>query len=115
MCYLALLYVPPLVASPAVWLFAKWAPWRVGEAAARLWWGWVRAAVELGGPAFIKLAQWAAMRTDLFPGRFCRELAVLHADTTPHPLWVTEATLDAEHTHTHKKKKQAPVQVIARF
>lgn len=49
-----------------------------------LWLRAVREAIQLSGPAFIKIGQWAATRHDSFPADFCRELEHLHAGAPCH-------------------------------
>ncbi|CDK29835.1 unnamed protein product [Kuraishia capsulata CBS 1993] len=49
-----------------------------------LWYKYIRLAAELGGASFIKLGQWAASRTDIFPDELCNELSSLHSNATPH-------------------------------
>jgi aarF domain-containing kinase len=53
-------------------------------------WRYTTHAIQSLGPTFIKFAQWAATRRDLFPQRTCDKLSVMHARVTPHH-W--------EHTH----------------
>ena len=55
----------------------------------------MRWAVERGGPAFIKLAQWAAMRNDIFPAAMCAELGRLHHSARAHGWAATEAAMAA--------------------
>ncbi|KAF9478031.1 atypical/ABC1/ABC1-C protein kinase [Pholiota conissans] len=45
--------------------------------------------MEAAGPTFVKLAQWAASRVDLFPAALCDRLAMLHSQGTPHPISYT--------------------------
>ncbi|KAJ1936130.1 hypothetical protein FBU59_005157, partial [Linderina macrospora] len=40
--------------------------------------------MSLAGPTFVKLAQWAASRTDLFSQQLCTELGQLHDANTEH-------------------------------
>ena len=47
------------------------------------WW-YTTTALQSLGPAFVKFAQWAATRRDLFPTTMCDRLAVLHSRGTPH-------------------------------
>lgn len=41
-------------------------------------WRYILSVLETAGPAFIKLAQWASMRRDLFTEDFCQTLSWLH-------------------------------------
>lgn len=48
------------------------------------WYKLIKITLESLGPSFIKLGQWAASRTDLFPANFCQELGKLHSNVKPH-------------------------------
>lgn len=56
------------------------------------WWFMV-SAIEIAGPAFIKLGQWASTRRDLFPEEFCDRLSTLQRSCSPHPWAATEEVL----------------------
>jgi len=43
-----------------------------------LFWTWVSARIDRAGPCFVKLAQWAATRRDLFPDTLCAALGRMH-------------------------------------
>lgn len=51
-----------------------------------VWYRLLRRALELAGPSFIKLGQWAGSRTDMFSPGFCHELSNLHSNSKPHSL-----------------------------
>ncbi|EDO18599.1 hypothetical protein Kpol_1048p30 [Vanderwaltozyma polyspora DSM 70294] len=55
-----------------------------------LWFKMLRYCLELAGPSFIKLGQWAGSRTDLFPAGFCHEVMKLHSNVNPHSLEYTK-------------------------
>ncbi|KAJ2778383.1 hypothetical protein H4R18_004632 [Coemansia javaensis] len=77
-------FVPVAAAYPAVW-FGPRDPERGGETAGALWWyRLLRAQMSRAGPTFVKLAQWAASRTDLFSAQLCLELGRLHDSNRPH-------------------------------
>jgi len=57
------------------------------------WFTMIRMALQSLGPSFIKLGQWAASRTDLFPDEFCRILGDLHSKGKPHSFKFTEQKL----------------------
>ncbi|OMH78923.1 ABC1 family protein [Zancudomyces culisetae] len=40
--------------------------------------------MKIAGPTFVKLSQWAATRSDVFPPQFCAELSHLHSKNKPH-------------------------------
>ncbi|CUS23924.1 LAQU0S12e03092g1_1 [Lachancea quebecensis] len=56
---------------------------------ARLWYAIIRRALELAGPSFIKLGQWAGSRTDIFSEGLCMELGNLHSHAKKHSLKFT--------------------------
>ncbi|GMG40549.1 unnamed protein product [Ambrosiozyma monospora] len=58
-----------------------------------LWFKVIRQTAEWAGASFIKLGQWAASRTDIFPIGLCDELSSLHSDVKPHEFWKTERLL----------------------
>ncbi|VVT52085.1 uncharacterized protein SAPINGB_P003312 [Magnusiomyces paraingens] len=51
---------------------------------AELWYRYLTWAMEQAGPSFIKLGQWAASRTDIFPDLLTTEMSKLHSNSTPH-------------------------------
>ncbi|KAJ8656682.1 hypothetical protein O0I10_007529 [Lichtheimia ornata] len=64
------------------------------ERCGALWWFDLLAAqMERAGPTFIKLAQWIASRTDLFPHALCIRLSKLHSHVDPHPFSYTKQVL----------------------
>ena len=56
-------------------------------------WRYATFSIQSLGPAFIKLAQWAATRRDLFPVSFCSRLSVMHANSRTHEWHHTHRTL----------------------
>ncbi|KAJ1666092.1 hypothetical protein IW140_003681 [Coemansia sp. RSA 1813] len=77
-------FVPLLVLYPAVW-FGECDPNRGNEKSGALWWyRLVCRQMASAGPTFIKLAQWAASRTDLFNMQLCMELGRLHDRNKEH-------------------------------
>ncbi|SCU87272.1 LAME_0D09428g1_1 [Lachancea meyersii CBS 8951] len=60
---------------------------------ALLWYRLLRFVLELAGPSFIKLGQWAGSRTDIFSQGLCVELSHLHSDAKPHSLKYTTGEL----------------------
>ncbi|RKP37020.1 hypothetical protein BJ085DRAFT_13857 [Dimargaris cristalligena] len=81
---LAFLFLPLVVTFPLGCLGEPLID-RHGETAWRLWWyQFLTQQMARAGPTFIKLSQWAASRSDLFPQEFCRALSRLHSQSTPH-------------------------------
>mmetsp|Transcript_38337 Transcript_38337/g.120707 ORF Transcript_38337/g.120707 Transcript_38337/m.120707 type:complete len:613 (-) Transcript_38337:2059-3897(-) len=73
-------------------LAVSYLPFRLlGGSALDLWWRWAIAELERSGPAFVKLGQWAATRTDIFPQDLCSRLSILHSNAQTHDI---ESSLD---------------------
>ncbi|KAJ2712721.1 hypothetical protein H4R19_002606 [Coemansia spiralis] len=86
-------FVPVVLAYPAVW-FGDRDAGRGGETAGALWWyRLLRAQMSRAGPTFVKLAQWAASRTDLFSAQFCLELGRLHDSNRAHSAQASRAAI----------------------
>ncbi|XWW98534.1 hypothetical protein V2A60_006534 [Cordyceps javanica] len=93
--HLVAIFVPVIVFVPAIWLGRR-LPERDNERQGTLWWyGFLVKAMELAGPAFIKLGQWAASRSDIFPNELCDTMSKLHSNAPAHSMRVTRATLEA--------------------
>lgn len=56
---------------------------------ALVWYRLLRRALEIAGPSFIKLGQWAGSRTDMFSEGLCIELGNLHSHAKKHSLKYT--------------------------
>ncbi|CAI4052944.1 hypothetical protein N7582_005600 [Saccharomyces uvarum] len=54
-----------------------------------VWCQLLRKGLELAGPSFIKLGQWAGSRTDIFSHALCHELGKLHSNVSAHSLSFT--------------------------
>jgi len=92
--HLVVIFVPVLAAVPAVWMGAR-NPDRDNERAGTLWWyGLLVRSMERAGAAFIKLGQWAASRSDIFPHEMCALMSSLHSNAPAHPLAVTKKTVE---------------------
>lgn len=57
-------------------------------------WRYMLVAIQIAGPAFIKLGQWASTRRDLFSEAFCSTLSRLHTRCEPHSWEYTVETLE---------------------
>lgn len=90
-CQLSLIFVPVLLLSPICWFGRKDKRSQVRvRSGAILWFRLMRKAAELAGASFIKLGQWAASRTDIFPKEMCDELGQLHSNAKAHSLVATK-------------------------
>ncbi|KAK3349482.1 hypothetical protein B0T25DRAFT_504637 [Lasiosphaeria hispida] len=92
---LASIFIPVLLSVPAIWI-GKRRPERDNERSGTLWWyGFLVKSMEWAGPAFIKLGQWAASRSDIFPTELCEIMSKLHADAPAHSLHATKRIVRA--------------------
>ncbi|KAK3303112.1 uncharacterized protein B0T15DRAFT_401955 [Chaetomium strumarium] len=88
------IFVPVIITIPAIWI-GKHLPERDNERTGTLWWyGFLVQAMEWAGPAFIKLGQWAASRTDIFPNELCEIMSKLHANAPAHSLHATKRIIE---------------------
>lgn len=58
------------------------------------WYEFLVKQMERAGPTFIKLAQWAGSRQDLFPSSLCERLGKLHSNGKPHSLRYTKRVIE---------------------
>lgn len=92
--HLVVIFVPVLVSVPAIWL-GKRNPERDNERSGTIWWyGFLVSSMERAGAAFIKLGQWAASRSDIFPTQLCKIMSGLHSHAPAHSLEVTKKTVE---------------------
>ncbi|KAJ1675052.1 hypothetical protein EV182_002030 [Spiromyces aspiralis] len=95
--YLLYLFVPVFLTYPIKWLGAPLDPNNPGgDTTTSLWWyAFLSRQMQFAGPAFIKLGQWAATRSDLFSREFCRELGKLHSQNREHSFGHTRKLVEA--------------------
>ncbi|KAL7938728.1 hypothetical protein V8C35DRAFT_289010 [Trichoderma chlorosporum] len=92
--HLVVIFVPVILSVPAIW-FGRRHPDKDGERSGTLWWyGFLVKSMELAGPAFIKLGQWAASRTDIFPTAMCDTMSKLHSNAPAHSMRITRRTVE---------------------
>ncbi|KAK4118908.1 ABC1-domain-containing protein [Parathielavia appendiculata] len=88
--HLVVVFVPVILTVPAIWIGSR-VPERDNERTGTLWWyGFLVQAMEWAGPAFIKLGQWAASRSDIFPSELCDIMSKLHANAPAHSFHATK-------------------------
>lgn len=89
---LSCIFIPVLLASPICWFGRKHRSedGNLVRTGATLWYRYLRWSAEVAGASFIKLGQWAASRTDIFPSEMCTELGRLHSNAKAHSLEVTK-------------------------
>jgi aarF domain-containing kinase len=98
---LVVLFVPVIVSVPALWLGER-QPDRDNERSGTLWWyGFLVQSMEYAGPAFIKLGQWAASRSDIFPSELCDIMSKLHSNAPAHSMRNTRRTIEAAFDGRH--------------
>jgi aarF domain-containing kinase len=92
--HLVFIFVPVILTVPVIWFGPK-QPERDDERSGTLWWyGFLVASMERAGAAFIKLGQWAASRTDIFPTEMCSIMSSLHSNAPAHSLAVSKKTIE---------------------
>lgn len=92
---LVVIFVPVIFAVPAIWCGRR-QPHRDNERSGTLWWyGFMVRAMECAGPAFIKLGQWAASRSDIFPTEMCDIMSKLHSNAPAHSMHATRKIVEA--------------------
>ncbi|PNS15911.1 ABC1 family protein, mitochondrial [Sphaceloma murrayae] len=92
--HLMVIFVPVIVTVPVIW-FGKRRGDKDDERTGTLWWyGFLVGSMERAGAAFIKLGQWAASRSDIFPTQMCLIMSSLHSNAPAHSLHVTKRTVE---------------------
>lgn len=92
--HLVVIFAPVLIAVPMMWIGRR-VPERDNERSGTLlWYRFLVWSMEHSGAAFIKLGQWAASRTDIFPDEMCAIMSALHSNAPPHSLRITKATIE---------------------
>ncbi|KAF4604962.1 hypothetical protein EYR40_003745 [Pleurotus pulmonarius] len=91
---LFILFAPVIICTPML-LIGKPEKRLYGDRWGAVWWyGLLMSRMEAAGPTFIKLAQWAGSRTDLFPTLLCTRLGTLHSQGTPHDFRYTKEAIE---------------------
>lgn len=94
-CQLFVIFVPVILSVPVIWIGRRH-PDQDNERSGTLWWyNFLVWSMETSGPAFIKLGQWAASRTDIFPHELCSVLSKLHSHAPAHSLHATKRIVQA--------------------
>lgn len=91
--HLVVIFIPVIVTIPLA-LVGPRRKEKDNERATTLWWyAFLVNSMERAGPAFIKLGQWAASRSDIFPAEMCRVMSELHSNAPAHSLRHTKRTI----------------------
>ncbi|KAH9982852.1 ABC1-domain-containing protein [Lactifluus volemus] len=85
--HLFFLFLPVILSSPM--LLSTRDRW-----GAVWWYGYFVAQMDRAGPTFIKLAQWAASRADLFPALLCERMGKMHSQGRSHSLAHTKRVVE---------------------
>ncbi|KAF1987203.1 putative ubiquinone biosynthesis protein [Aulographum hederae CBS 113979] len=92
--HLVVIFVPVIVTIPVIWI-GKRQKDKDDERTGTIWWyGFLVASMERAGAAFIKLGQWAASRTDIFPTEMCIIMSSLHSHAPAHSLAKTKKIVE---------------------
>ncbi|KAJ5108789.1 hypothetical protein N7456_005464 [Penicillium angulare] len=84
--HLFVIFMPVIVTVPMIWA-GRALESNNGAQSGTIWWyRFLVKAMERAGPAFIKLGQWAASRTDIFPPEMCTVMSSLHSNAPAHSL-----------------------------
>lgn len=86
------------VLKRAIVLSFRWAPvfilWPLRWINEDWWWNLTLHVIQNSGPCFIKLAQWASTRLDMFPDTLCRRFSTFQANCREHSWKHTKQLLD---------------------
>ncbi|KAI1314898.1 hypothetical protein EDD11_001578 [Mortierella claussenii] len=92
---LAVIFLPLIITAPVVFLGERQKELD-NERSGTIWWySLLVRHMEMAGPTFIKLSQWAASRKDIFPKQLCTMLSKLHNQVDPHSMEHTRRTIEA--------------------
>ncbi|KAF8330430.1 protein kinase [Cantharellus anzutake] len=91
--HLTFLFVPVFLTIPII-LFGPRQGKHNGRRGALVWYAFLTHQMQRAGPTFIKFAQWAATRQDLFPAEMCERLGQLHSAGEPHSLRHTKRVIE---------------------
>ncbi|KAK9483286.1 ABC1 family-domain-containing protein [Lipomyces starkeyi] len=88
--HLVIIFVPVIAGSPMILFGHKISTSENETTGALRWYQLLIKSMERAGPTFIKLGQWAASRTDIFPKMMCVEMSKLHSSVKQHSLAYTK-------------------------
>ncbi|KAF8445569.1 hypothetical protein L210DRAFT_881161 [Boletus edulis BED1] len=92
--YLFSLFVPVIITMPMLLVGSPDKQLQGDRWGAMWWYELLVERMQAAGPTFIKLAQWAASRADLFPSLLCDRLGTTHSQATPHSLAYTKEVIE---------------------
>jgi len=86
--HLSFTFLPAIILSPLLFINQEWADWWISVQ--------LKNALERAGPAFIKYAQWAATRPDLFSRDVCSAFQELQTKAPEHDWNHTRDVVEGE-------------------
>ncbi|KAK7695165.1 hypothetical protein QCA50_002355 [Cerrena zonata] len=92
--HLLYLFVPVLLSAPMLLVGRLEDRLQKDRWGAVWWYGFLTSQMQKAGPTFVKLAQWAASRADLFPALLCDRLGHLHSNGIPHTFQHTQRVIE---------------------
>ncbi|KAF7793377.1 hypothetical protein EIP86_004489 [Pleurotus ostreatoroseus] len=92
--HLMFLFLPVLISAPMLLVGRPEARYSGDRWGAVWWYGFLTAQMERAGPTFVKLAQWAASRADLFPSMLCERMGSLHSRGKIHSMDHTRRVIE---------------------
>lgn len=93
--HLFFIFIPVIVCSPMLLIGPPEAQLDGDRWGAVWWYDLLVSRMQAAGPTFIKLAQWAASRADLFPSVLCEKLGSLHSRGRPHSMHHTKRVIES--------------------
>ncbi|KAH8835471.1 hypothetical protein DL96DRAFT_1574375 [Flagelloscypha sp. PMI_526] len=106
--YLLFLFFPVIVCSPMLLVGRPEEQLGNDTWGAAWWYDLLVDRMQAAGPTFVKLAQWAGSRRDLFPALLCERFGTLHSSGKPHSIQHTKNVIE----HVFKRPFQ---QVFVEF
>ncbi|KAG0042862.1 hypothetical protein BGZ83_012084 [Gryganskiella cystojenkinii] len=91
---LAVIFLPLILTAPAVFIGQRQKEFHDERSGTIWWYSLLVRHMEMAGPTFIKLSQWAASRADIFPKQLCSMLSKLHNQVDPHSIEHTRRTIE---------------------
>lgn len=92
---LGILFVPVSVSFP-FWYYATLRNRPADESPNSIWWlDYLVWSLEVAGPTWIKIGQWASSRSDLFPAWTCQSLSKLQDNVYPHSFSYTRKVVES--------------------
>ncbi|PYI24250.1 ubiquinone biosynthesis protein [Aspergillus japonicus CBS 114.51] len=89
--HLLIIFLPVVFTAPILCLGGNGKNREAVLSSGTIWWyKFLVRSMERAGPAFIKLGQWAASRTDIFPPDLCDIMSSLHSNAPAHSLRQTK-------------------------